>query len=240
MKSINGSVGRGGRNNRQDVVTVQQLLNLHNKPPNRPLSVDGIVGPKTITAIERFQREVLGVRRPDGRVDPGRRTISALSGGKADEKQARQIGPWHVPALTQTTPNICWEACARMMWQWRHKSLAGYTAKAGAYAHMNTGLTQAQMDKFYKQLGMRSLLNARGANLQHALKFTPVIFTDVNQTAGHAMVLTGYGSRGYTVVNPCAVQSIDFDSGSNTCAAGTSTRTRSQVERPLGSYIWYW
>ena len=147
---------------------------------------------------------------------------------------------YQVPALSQSTAKLCWEACARMMWQWRHKNLAGYAAKAGAYLNISTGLTEIEMDKFYRQLGMRSLLNPKGANLRHALNWSPVIFTDTNQTGGHAMVLIGHQSGKYNVVNPCAVQSIDFGGGANTCAAGTLSRTEAQVEGPLGKYIWYW
>lgn len=36
------------------------------------------MGPKTISAIEAFQRRELGLRMPDGRVDPGGRTIAKL------------------------------------------------------------------------------------------------------------------------------------------------------------------
>src|SRR5258708_3990816 len=98
---------------------------------------------------------------------------------------------WIVPVFSQRTPNVCWEACARMMWHWRHKNLNNYATKAGPYANRDTGLTQIQMDEFYKLLGMRSLSQAKGMNLRHALNWTPVIFTDIRQTAGHAMVLTG-------------------------------------------------
>ena len=33
-------------------------------------------------AIERYQREVVGLRRPDGRIDPGGRTLTALAQGR--------------------------------------------------------------------------------------------------------------------------------------------------------------
>jgi hypothetical protein len=127
-----------------------------------------------------------------------------------------------------------------MMWQWRYRSLDGYAAKAGAYAKMNKGLQQREMDEFYKLLGMRSLVHSKGANLRHALHWTPVIFTDVNQTSGHAMVLAGHAGGKYTVINPCAVQRVDFETDGNTCEAGTLIRTESEVEQPLGSFIWYW
>jgi hypothetical protein len=72
-------VGRGGRNIRPDVQTVQDLLNDHMKPPDEFLAVDGICGPKTQRAIILFQRNVVGLSSPDGRVDPSGRTISKLN-----------------------------------------------------------------------------------------------------------------------------------------------------------------
>jgi N-acetylmuramidase len=77
--SIRGSVGRGGRNRFEDVCIVQELLNKQSRPPLSRLAVDGIVGRKTIGAIESFQRRVLSMSRPDGRVDPGGPTLAALA-----------------------------------------------------------------------------------------------------------------------------------------------------------------
>ena len=79
-KSISGSVGRGGRNfPAADVMTVQYLLNCvpgSQGGPTPELVVDGVVGPKTIAAIEGFQRKNTGIA--DGRVDPGGATLRAL------------------------------------------------------------------------------------------------------------------------------------------------------------------
>jgi len=79
--TISGSVGKGGINKPQDVVTVQELINKNIKSiaPISPLKVDGKVGPKTISAIEAFQRKVVGIKMPDGRVDPGGITIMKLA-----------------------------------------------------------------------------------------------------------------------------------------------------------------
>ncbi|HSD16745.1 MAG TPA: peptidoglycan-binding domain-containing protein [Thermomonas sp.] len=81
-KSIMGSVGRGGRNSPAvDVMTVQYLLNCVTAVqggPSPELVVDGAAGPKTIAAIEKFQRS-LGAFC-DGRVDPGGATLRALQG----------------------------------------------------------------------------------------------------------------------------------------------------------------
>ena len=75
---IHASVGRGGVNRFEDVRVVQELLNKHRRPLMQPLTLDGIVGPKTIAAIEAFQRRVLSTIQPDGRVDPDGPTVRAL------------------------------------------------------------------------------------------------------------------------------------------------------------------
>ncbi|HEX7026323.1 MAG TPA: peptidoglycan-binding protein [Gammaproteobacteria bacterium] len=71
---LSGSVGRGGQNRSEDVKRVQQYLNL----AGESLSVDGIAGAQTIAAIERFQREIVGLSQPDGLIEPGRATWKAL------------------------------------------------------------------------------------------------------------------------------------------------------------------
>ena len=79
--TITGSVGRGGRNMASDVRTIQSALNEVSPMDGGPapeLKVDGIVGPLTIAAIEKYQRRQIG--RADGRVDPDGPTIHALNG----------------------------------------------------------------------------------------------------------------------------------------------------------------
>jgi len=79
MAIIHASVGRGGVNRPEDVRIVQELLNKQTRPPMQLLQVDGMAGPKTIAAIEAFQRNTLSLLHPDGRVDPNGRTLIALS-----------------------------------------------------------------------------------------------------------------------------------------------------------------
>jgi len=79
MKTIVASVGRGGLNRTEDVLLVQALLNRHSQEPQRPLVVDGVMSSRTIAAIEAFQRRVVNIHRPDGRIDPGDRTMAALA-----------------------------------------------------------------------------------------------------------------------------------------------------------------
>ena len=66
--------------NRGEVLYVQQLLNKHRAVPLRPIAEDGVEGPATRAAIEEFQRRVVKMPVPDGRVDPGGATLRALEG----------------------------------------------------------------------------------------------------------------------------------------------------------------
>lgn len=80
-KPIASSVGKGGGNKKADVKLVQTFLN--STPPEEGgpellLAEDGLIGPKTQAAIDKFQKKVL--RTPDGRIDPHGPTIKALTG----------------------------------------------------------------------------------------------------------------------------------------------------------------
>ena len=81
MPNIMASVGRSGVNSRNDVMIVQKLLNdgLKMTAGFRPLAVDGLSGPKTIAAIDSYQRSVLRWTRTDGKVDPGGQTLQSLN-----------------------------------------------------------------------------------------------------------------------------------------------------------------
>ncbi len=73
---LGGSVGRGGANAPEDVQRVQSLLV---KAGFEPGPMDGVVGTRTIAAIESFQGQFLS--SPDGRIDPDGRTWMELNGG---------------------------------------------------------------------------------------------------------------------------------------------------------------
>jgi hypothetical protein len=88
-------VGRGGANLRRDVAAVcARLLGLGFNPGGTLTDLEA--------AIERYQREVVGLRRADGRVDPGGRTVAALSQAKRapapDPAQAPAAEPVSAPS----------------------------------------------------------------------------------------------------------------------------------------------
>lgn len=79
MRTILASVGRGGLNRSDDVRLVQELLNRHVRLPQPPLVVNGVMDARTVAVLEAFQRRVLQMHRPDGRVEPGSPTLAALA-----------------------------------------------------------------------------------------------------------------------------------------------------------------
>src|SRR5215470_10753239 len=78
VQAILASVGRGGLNRSEDVRLVQELLNQHLPPPQPPLVVNGVVDSRMLAVLEAFQRRVVQMSRPDGRVEPGSPTLAAL------------------------------------------------------------------------------------------------------------------------------------------------------------------
>lgn len=80
-ESITAAVGTPPAVNRApDVETIQVLLNqvpALNGGPQPLLDVDGLIGPKTIGAIRKFQQTNLGFQ--DGRVDPNQKTLAKLN-----------------------------------------------------------------------------------------------------------------------------------------------------------------
>jgi hypothetical protein len=85
MSPISHVVGQGAPSHGfdLDVLTVQRLLNryAHQLIPLPPLVEDGRMGAKTIAAIMEFQRRLMRMPNPDGRVDPHGKTIQALEKG---------------------------------------------------------------------------------------------------------------------------------------------------------------
>jgi hypothetical protein len=78
--TIRSSVGNRGVNQFADVMLVQKLLNSQKGTAYTfgLIAEDGLVGSQTIGAITDYQKNVVKLSLPDGRVDPGGQTIKAL------------------------------------------------------------------------------------------------------------------------------------------------------------------
>lgn len=96
---ISASVGKGGKNIKADVKTVQTLLNKN----KANLVVDGSCGPKTINAIANFQKTVVKLPSPDGRVDVNGKTWKALVGAATTTAAPKAAAATPAKSTTATT-----------------------------------------------------------------------------------------------------------------------------------------
>lgn len=80
MVIITHSVGNGGKNLPKDVLTIQKSLNKI-KPAlgTRLLAEDKSYGKNAAAAITAFQKNLVGMNKPDGRFDPGGNSIKKLN-----------------------------------------------------------------------------------------------------------------------------------------------------------------
>jgi hypothetical protein len=96
MQRISKSVGKGGKNEPADVKIVQELLNKFARIGEySKVDVSGQVDDKTLSAIAAFQEKVVGMRRADKLVEPGKNTIKKLNenaSAVAKEAKANENG----------------------------------------------------------------------------------------------------------------------------------------------------
>jgi hypothetical protein len=163
---LNSSVGRGGVNRPDDIRLVQRLINSHLPVRLVPLSEDGICGPRTIFAIETYQKSILRMNPPDGRVDPGGPTFRSLTGGGTGPQPAV---PSASAAASQTagTPSV---ACPSNMREAAWGYLLQFTKKhEGAVFHMYNNRT-ADSTTQDVTCGVGFRLDPRGAATQSWVK----------------------------------------------------------------------
>lgn len=93
MVMLTGSVGEDGVNKKGEVEKVQQLLNknLHLIPNIKKLAEDDTIGTHTIDAIVAYQKNVLKMIKPDGRVDPNGKTLKSLVANAKKPRPANVI-----------------------------------------------------------------------------------------------------------------------------------------------------
>lgn len=110
------SVGKRGVNNRDDVKVVQNLLNRWMPTPLALLAIDGMSGPKTVNAIERFQKASVAITHADGLIEPGKATWAVLRKFGYDEIDVVRkslITEQNIPNLSESRGNaekIAWGA----------------------------------------------------------------------------------------------------------------------------------
>ncbi len=104
---LSASVGRGGKNEPDDVLAVQKALN---KRVNAGVPETGKCDAQTIQAIEEFQMR-LGQFKPSGRIYPGRGPAGALAGSwklPPPPEPPKPIAPPKLGKPTLTTAPKVW------------------------------------------------------------------------------------------------------------------------------------
>ncbi len=150
------SVGEKGKNRRPDVKKVQQALNKI-KPPvvAEKLAEDGIHGPKTGNAIRSFQKKHVFLSKPDGRIDPGGKTIQKLA-----KMLVETIAPQPLLFPLQSKPDksyktgICAFGSSRSKGKRKHAGVDLYALKGTPIRAMKDGKV-IQHYNFY--LGTKAL-----------------------------------------------------------------------------------
>ena len=109
-RHMDQSVGKLGRNQHDDVVAVQELLNdvpVAEGGPYVKLTVDGKYGDKTLEAIQKFQLKQFGWGGADGLVEPYKQTH-------------RRLCDFYGPSLTNTALLITRSVVDRIgaEWEW--------------------------------------------------------------------------------------------------------------------------
>lgn len=150
------SVGEKGKNLKPDVKKIQQSLNkIKPSVVSKKLIEDGLYGSKTGEAIKSFQRKHAFLSKPDGRIDPGGKTIQKLA-----KMLAETIAPQPVLFPLKTKPSESYKsgmrayASDRSKGKRKHAGVDLYAAKGTAIRAMKDGKV-IQHYNFY--LGTKAL-----------------------------------------------------------------------------------
>lgn len=146
---IKGSVGKGGLNHHDDVALIQTLINDHLPTVLRWIRVNGECGSLTIFAIEEIQRYWMGMRHPDGKVDPGGATFLFLTKGHGrpqNRPTPAEVFPQNVIAAAQAAQKAWGVPASITLAQWRLESDWGKHMPLGS--NNPFGIKAKKADKF--------------------------------------------------------------------------------------------
>ena len=153
MSNIKKSVGYNGDNLQPDVVIVQSLLNqcIGYLVPRTPQPVSGFCDIFTIDVIKDFQRRVVKSKSPDGRVDPGGRTLDALntiaagkpyspkSGGAPGSGPGKKFTDSAKEVVTERTTPAPSDVVALLKGNWTELQEAGARTLTAQFMHETGG-----------------------------------------------------------------------------------------------------
>ena len=149
----------------------------------------------------------------------------------------------------------CWEACARMMWFWKYGqsegSLQRYLSRLESFTRVGRGsinpdktLTDAGAFGFFLIMGLRCLYDPKNSNIQHALKWSPVVISIKVPNGTHAIVIDGYSDGIYKTIDPFGYVRYDWDENNNIITSVAGQRKNLNEKRVNKNYLagkmWYW
>ena len=119
-----------------------------------------------------------------------------------------------VKLICQQKDYMCWEACARLLYTWKHGgNSSDYERLVSGYIALGRGLHRSEMGYLYcHRLGM-----ALHPKPRHVIARSPLIWGTLTKAGGHAMLLVGYDSN---------LGFINYDPGSGVGFGEGATITR--------------
>lgn len=176
-------------------------------------------------------------------IHPGDRIVIPTK-ASISRLEARSEVNHAVPKLfTQPTLDLCWQACAKMLYCWKHRGSsaeADFKNKLGDAYNRPGGLRMTDSQRVLGRLGM-DWANVGSINELHQIVLDrgPLWVTEINGTA-HAQILTGYNllSCQWYLLDPLGRgQTITFDEtgGATGGAMGAPTLKNMSRTRSINS-----
>ncbi|WHQ68589.1 transglycosylase SLT domain-containing protein [Methylorubrum extorquens] len=168
--TISKPVGKNSVNLSKDVSQIQILLNRYRTRNEPLLRVDGLCGPKTVSAIVVFQATKLGNNRPDGIVDPGGPTLRALQSGQKHDPEPK---PDSV-SRSDRTPSIAKTGERQIAWGARVPSdFKAKVIEISADLDMSPDLLMSAMAFESGETFRPDIKNAAGSGAVGLIQFMP-------------------------------------------------------------------
>lgn len=156
-----------------------------------------------------------------------------------------------MPFVHQASQVLCWEACAQMMWMWKHLKSPDqrYSRVVDQYRKVNAGMDWNSLNSnIFIPLGMQGKINATSSDLHRELAFSPCTITlpyipsgsgsGLGSGSGHAVVILELdaASQDYLVVDPMS----KYQPGKVMCSAYAIREFVRTVDSKMGNFVWYW
>ena len=147
--------------------------------------------------------------------------------------------------FTQSTLDLCWQACAEMVFCWKFRTANAeedFRRRLGADYNKPGGLSMTDRKSVLMKLGM-TWANVASINELHEIVAVrgPLFVAEINGNV-HAQVLTGYNlmTVEWYLLDPLAKgMRIDFDTsgGATGGSIGTATLANMSRKRPINSMV---